>query len=246
MLRRVFTGLVAISSLAALAPAQTVEELIARANQARGGVERLRAVQAVRMTGRMTMPSQANAPVTQITMEMKRPRRSRFEFKLQGLTGVQAYDGREAWGIPPVSGARAERLPEEMTGELVNQSDIEGPLVDHKAKGHKVALVGREKLDGKDVWRLRVTFKSGDEQDMLLDATSYLELRNERRRVVRGSRIEIELESRFGDYREVGGLRWPHTIEVGPKGRPEKQLVTFEKIEVDPVIDNARFRMPLR
>ena len=244
MLCRVFTGLVAISSLSAAASAQTVEEVIARANQARGGVERLRALQAVRMTGRMTMASQANAPVTQITMEMKRPRRSRFEFKLQGLTGVQAYDGREAWGIPPVAGARAERLPEEMTGELVNQSDIEGPLVDHKAKGHKVALVGREKLDGKDVFRLRVTFKSGDVQEMLLDATSYLELRNERRRVVRGA--EIELESRFGDYREVGGLRWPHTIEVGPKGRPEKQLVTFEKIEVDPEIDDARFRMPPR
>jgi hypothetical protein len=61
---------------------------------------------------------------------------------------------------------------------------------------------------------------------------------------VRGT--EIELETRFGDYREVGGLLWPHTIEVGPKGRPEKQLVTFEKIEVDPEIADARFRMPLR
>ena len=244
MLCRVFTSLVAISSLAAAAPAQSVEEVIVRANQARGGVEKLRAVQAVRMSGRMTIASQANSPVTQITMEMKRPRRSRFEFKLQGVTGVQAYDGREAWGIPPVNGARPERLPEEMAGELVNQSDIEGPLVDHKAKGHRVALVGREKLDGKDTWRLRLTFKSGDVQDVLLDATSYLELRTERRRVVRGT--EIELESRFGDYREVGGLMWPHTIEVGPKGRPEKQLVTFEKIEVDPEIDDARFRMPLR
>jgi hypothetical protein len=244
MLRRVLTSLVAISSLAGSAPAQSLEEVMARAIQARGGVEKLRALQAVRMTGKMTIASQANAPVTQITMEMKRPRRSRFEFKLQGVTGVQAYDGREAWGIPPMTGARPERLPEEMAGELVNQSDIEGPLVDHKAKGHKVALVGREKLDGKDAWRLRLTFKSGDVQDVLLDAASYLELRTERRRVVRGT--EIELESRFGDYREVGGLMWPHTIEVGPKGRPEKQLVTFEKIEVDPEIDDARFRMPFR
>jgi hypothetical protein len=244
MLRRVLTSLVAISSLAGSAPAQSLEEVMARAIQARGGVEKLRALQALRMTGKMTIAFQANAPVTQITMEMKRPRRSRFEFKLQGVTGVQAYDGREAWGIPPMTGARPERLPEEMAGELVNQSDIEGPLVDHKAKGHKVALVGREKLDGKDAWRLRLTFKSGDVQDVLLDAASYLELRTERRRVVRGT--EIELESRFGDYREVGGLMWPHTIEVGPKGRPEKQLVTFEKIEVDPEIDDARFRMPFR
>jgi hypothetical protein len=143
-----------------------------------------------------------------------------------------------------VAGARPERLPEEMAGELVNEADIEGPLVDYKAKGHEVALVGREKLDGKDVWRLRVTLKSGDAQDVLLDAQSYLELGTERRRVVRGT--EIELESRFRDYREVGGLMWPHTIEVGPKGRPEKQLVTFEKIEVDPQIDDARFRMPRR
>jgi hypothetical protein len=244
MLCRLFTSLLAISSVATAAPAQSVEEVVARANQARGGVEKLRALQAVRMTGTMTIASQANAPVTRITMEKKRPRRSRFEFTAQGRTGVQAYDGREAWGIPPVAGARPERLPEEMAGELVNEADIEGPLVDHKAKGHKVALVGREKLDGKDAVRLRVTLKSGDAEDVLLDATSYLELRSERRRVVRGT--EIELETRFGDYREVGGLLWPHTIEVGPKGRPEKQLVTFEKIEVDPAIDDARFRMPLR
>lgn len=241
---RVFASLVAISSLAPAAP-QNVEELIARANQARGGLERLRAIQSVRMTGRMTITSsQANAPATQITMEKKRPRRSRFEFTAQGRTGVQAYDGREAWGIPPVAGARPERLPEEMAGELANEADIEGPLVDYRAKGHKVALVGREKFDGKDALRLRVTLKSGDAQDVLLDATSYLELGSERRRVVRGT--EIELDSRFGDYREVGGLQWPHRIEVGPKGRPEKQLVTFEKIEVDPQIDDARFAMPRR
>ena len=241
---RVLAGLVAISSLGAVASPQAVEEVIARANQARGGLDRLRAVQAVRMTGMMSIASQADAPVTQITMEMKRPGRSRFEFTVQGRTGVQAYDGREAWGIPPMSGARPERLPKEMAGDLANQSDFEGPLVDHKAKGHKVALVGKETIDGRNALRLRVTLESGDVQDVLLDAESYLELRTERRRVVRDT--ELELETRFRDYREVGGVMWPHTIEVGPKGRPEKQVVRFEKIEVDPAIDDARFRMPRR
>jgi hypothetical protein len=37
---------------------------------------------------------------------------------------------------------------------------------------------------------------------------------------------------------------WPHSIQSGAKGRPEKQTLAFETIEVNPAIDDARFKMP--
>jgi hypothetical protein len=239
MLRKALVGLVAGATLAAPALAQTVDDVIAKANDARGGLEKMKAVQSVRMKGKMTMGPGLEAP---ITIEMKRPRNARMEFTIQGMTGVQAYDGQQAWGISPMGSKQPEPMPAEMAKELDNQADIDGPLVDYKAKGHQVELVGKEKVEGSDAWKLKVTLKSGDVQHIFLDADSYLEIRNESKRTIRGS--EMELENTIGDYKEVGGLLWPHSIQSGAKGRPEKQSFAFESIEVNPTIDDSRFKMP--
>jgi hypothetical protein len=239
MLRKALVGLIAGASLAAPAPAQTVDELIAKANEARGGLEKMKAVQSVRMKGTMTMGPGLEAP---LTIEMKRPRNARMEFTIQGMTGVQAYDGQQAWGISPMGSKQPEPMPAEMAKELDNQADIDGPLVDYKAKGHHVELVGKEKVEGSDAWKLKVTLKTGDVQYIYLDADSHLEIRSESKRTIRGS--EVELENTIGDYKEVGGLLWPHSIQSGAKGRPEKQTFAFESIEVNPALDDSRFKMP--
>lgn len=239
MLRKALVGLVAGATLVVPALAQTVDEVIAKANEARGGLEKMKAVQSVRITGKMTMGPGLEAPMT---IEMKRPRNARMEFTIQGMTGVQAFDGQQAWGISPMGSQKAEPLPPEMAKDLDNQADIDGPLVDYKAKGHQVELVGKEKIEGTDAWKLKVTLKTGDVQYIFLDADSNLEIRNESRRVVRGS--EMEIESTIGDYKEAGGVLWPHSIQSGAKGRPEKQTLSFDTIEINPAIDDSRFKMP--
>jgi len=239
MLRKALVGLVAGATLVAPAFSQTVDEVIAKANEARGGLEKMKAVQSVRMKGKMTMGPGLEAP---ITIEMKRPKNARMEFTIQGMTGVQAYDGQQAWGISPMGSKQPEPMPAEMAKDLDNQADIDGPLVDYKTKGHQVELVGKEKVEGSDAWKLKVTLKSGDVQYIYLDADSHLEIRNEAKRTIRGS--EVELENTIGDYKEVGGLLWPHSIQSGAKGRPEKQSFAFESIEVNPAIDDSRFKMP--
>jgi outer membrane lipoprotein-sorting protein len=239
MLRKALVGLVVGATLAAPALAQTVDEVIAKANAARGGLDKMKAVQSIRMKGRMTMGPGLEVP---ITIEMKRPRHARMEFTLQGMTGVQAFDGQQAWGISPMGSQKPEPLPPEMAKDLDNQADIDGPLVDYKAKGHQVELLGKEKIEGSDAWKLKVTLKSGDVQYIFLDADSWLEIRNESKRTIRGS--EMELETTVGDYKEVGGLLWPHSIQSGAKGRPEKQSFAFESIELNPAIDDVRFKMP--
>lgn len=239
MLRKALVGLVAGATLVAPALAQTVDEVIAKANEARGGLEKMKAVQSVRITGKMTMGPGLEAPMT---IEMKRPRNARMEFTIQGMTGVQAFDGQQAWGISPMGSQKAEPLPPEMAKDLDNQADIDGPLVDYKAKGHQVELVGKEKIEGTDVLKLKVTLKSGDVQYLFLDADSHLEIRSESRRTVRGS--EMEIESTIGDYKEAGGVLWPHSIQSGAKGRPEKQILSFDTIEINPAIDDSRFKMP--
>ena len=179
-------GLAVAVTVSAPAAAQTVDELIAKNLQAKGGLEKIKAVQSGRMTGRMTMGPGVEAP---ITLELKRPRNTRLEFTVQGHTGVQAYDGKQAWGIPPMANRRAEPLPDEMARDIDAQADLDGPLVDYKAKGHQVELAGKETVDGAETWKLKLTPKGGDAQYVFLDASSFLEIRNEAHRLVRGQEL---------------------------------------------------------
>jgi hypothetical protein len=91
---------------------------------------------------------------------------------------------------------------------------------------------------------LKVTLKDGNVQYVFLDADSYLDIKGEAKRSVRGT--EVETEQAIGDYKEVGGLLIPHSFEGGVKGKPEKQKITVEKIELDAPIEDARFAMPAK
>ena len=39
---------------------------------------------------------------------------------------------------------------------------MDGPLIDYKAKGHTVELLGKDKVEGTDCYKLKVTLKNGD------------------------------------------------------------------------------------
>ena len=230
----------AASALAADAAAPTVDDVIAKNIEARGGLDKLKAVQTMKMTGKMMMGPGIEAPMT---LEFKRPANMRLEATVQGMTLVQAYDGKSGWMIMPFGGKKdPEPMAAEDLKEAEEQSDMDGPLVDHKAKGHKVELVGKEKVEGSDAYKLKVTLKSGDVRYLYLDADTYLEIKGESKRMVRGS--ETELEQTIGDYKEVEGLLLPFSLSGGPKGSDQKQNIVIEKIEINPPIETARFKMP--
>lgn len=229
---------VALAALAPAAGAQTVDEVIARSVEARGGRERIKAIQSVRMTGRMAMGGMEMP----MSVELKRPASFRAEMSFQGRPVVQAFDGQRAWTIPPAGSGEPQALPPEAARQMAQQADIEGPLVDYKAKGSLVELVGKEKLDGSEVWRIKLTRKDGDVEHYLIDAKSWLPVRVEATRSFGGRRVEGHTS--LGDYRESGGWKWPHTIVNSASEGPGRQTLTFDTVEVNPVLEDGRFRMP--
>jgi hypothetical protein len=241
MLRK---ALLALAGAALLAPAsaQTLDEILAKNLEARGGADKIKAVKTVRLTGRMTVGPGLEAPVV---MEFKRPTKMRMDFTIQGMTGSQAFDGKGGWQIMPFQGnPNPEPMSPDDIKDAEEQADIDGPLVDWKAKGHAVELVGKEKVEGTDAWKLKITMKGGDVRYVFLDADAYLEIRGEGKRKIRGT--EMETEQTISDYKEVGGLVMPHAFEGGPKGSPMRQKITIDKIELDVDIDDARFATPAK
>jgi len=177
-----------------------------------------------------------------MVIERKRPGSIRAEITFGGALAVQAWDGVTAWGISPMGSGQPEVLPAEAASAMADEADVDGPLVDYRAKGHQVTLLGKEKVEGGDAFKIEVRKKGGAVEVHFLDARSCLTVRIEGKRTIRGT--SIEGESILGDYREVGGVLWPYSIRSGARGSPEKQTLTVDKIEVDLTLDDARFRMP--
>jgi hypothetical protein len=176
-------------------------------------------------------------------LELKRPDKMRTEFTVEGQKGVRAWDGRTAWEQLPLPGEPPRLMGPEEATEARAQADVDlSPLVDAAAKGLTVELEGRDRLPGGDTWRLVVRGNDGPPRTLHLDAKTHLVVETVDRRKVDGQ--EVEFVTEIGDYRTVGGLVFPHRMEVGPRGRPERQRLVVRKIEIDPPLDDARFAMP--
>jgi hypothetical protein len=222
------------------AGAQTVDDVVRRYLEARGGIAKLRAVQTLRLSGTMEMPG---TPAIPFRLELKRPAKMRTEFTIEGQQGVRAYDGREAWARAPLPGERPKPMAAEEAAEARAQADVDlSPLVDAQAKGYTVELVGRDRLPGGETFKLLVRGGDAPPRTLQLDTRSHLVVRTEEVRTIEGQPVDFVTE--VGDYRTDGGLTFPHRIELGPKGSAERQRLVIDTVEVNPPLEDARFSRP--
>ena len=151
------------------APAATVDQIVARHVAARGGRKALAAVRTLRMTGHAVAGPGRRAIVRR---EIARPGRIRTEFVFQGTTGVYVWDGKTGWQVSPLDGQLdVQPLPAEAAALSAEQADIEGPLVDWKAKGHSVELARpARRCPAAPADELKVTLKSGVVRHVWVDA----------------------------------------------------------------------------
>lgn len=237
-IRKILVCVVCLLSAAAFC--QTADELVAKNIQAHGGLEKIKAITSVRMTASLD----ASGFKAEIGIEEKRPDMVRQNFTVQGMTQIQAYDGGTAWQISPFGGRKdPELLGEEETRGMVEDADFDGPLVDATAKGNTVEYLGVDQVDGDDAYKLKCTLKNGDIFYYYLDPDSYLEIKIEKQRFIRGA--VRESATIYGAYKPVNGVMYPFSIVSGPKNNPEAGgRITIKKVEVNISLDEKEFKMP--
>lgn len=236
-------ALLLFTATAASARAATVDDLIARNIKARGGIEKIRAIQSLRTSGKMFIGEGSYSVEASYTQMIRRPGMFRGEVGLQGLTSVGAYDGSVGWQVQPFGG----RLdPEKLSADDVKGfqllADLDGPLVDYQAKGNKVEYLGTEDVDGTDAHKLKVTLKDGDIVTIYLDPDYFLQIRMTVQSRIRG--VEYVEEDDLGNYEQVNGVMLPFSIESGAKGQPKTTKITIEKAEINVPLDSKLFRFP--
>jgi len=228
------------TALAAILYGQTADELVQKNLLAHGGVEKLKSIKNYRMKGHM----QAGSFMAKVGQDSMAPNMIRQTFTLQGMTEIDAYDGTVARKISPFEGRKdPELLGEDDMRQLVEDADFYGPLVDYQAKGNKVEYLGHDTVDGDDAFKLKVTLKNGDIVYYYLDPETYLEIRVENVRFIRGAVREDFRET--GSFKLINGVYYPFSMETGNKQRPgDTTKISIDTIEVNVPMEKRLFQMP--
>jgi outer membrane lipoprotein-sorting protein len=235
----IFTSLL-LCLFASSLQAQTVNETLAKVFVARGGLTRIRAVKSERVAGTISFGSEASGP---FVVELKRPLKMHMTLNVQNQTMIRVFDGTQGWANNPFGGKmNPDNMSDEDLKNISEEADMDGPLVDYRKKGNQIELVGKDKVEDKDVWRVKLTTKNGDVRYYLFDATTYLLSKWEGKRRAEGR--EFPVESYFRDYRDVGGLKFSFQIDSGSSATDLTQKLVLDKIELNPQIPDSEFVKP--
>jgi hypothetical protein len=241
---------ISLVSVALVAPAvfaqdknaPTVDELVSKNVEAKGGADALQALQSLRLSGKMLV-NQGRIELAYLQTK-KRPDEIRTEATLQGMTQIEAYDGKEGWRISPFQGRKdPEKMSADDVKSLMEDAEIDGPLVDWKAKESTVDYLGTEDVDATRAHKKKVVLKNGDMSIVYHDPDHFLEIRVVTQRTRHGAQEEVETD--LGDYEKIGGVFIPTSIESGRKGGPDKQKIIIDKAEANVPVDDAVFHFPI-
>jgi len=233
--------LVSLALVATSAHALTVDELLAKNLEARGGADKVAAIKTLKTEGKLRFGEQFELTLVQY---QKAPDLVRSEASIQGLTAVQAWDGKDAWQISPFQGRKdPEKMSADDAKALADDAPIAGALIGAKERGDKVEYLGTEDVDGTEAHKLKVTLKNGDVDYVFLDPDHFLEIRMVAQRYVRGTQSERTTD--YGDYEEVNGVYFPFAMTSESKGGDGgKQQTTIEHAEANVPIEDSVFAFP--
>ncbi len=226
------------------APALDVAQILERNAVARGGLDAWRKVQTMVWGGHVERGDGSGG--LPFMFYQKRPNLTRFEIQTDQQKAVRVFDGQQGWKLRPETGARPAPEPygEEELRAARDAPVIDGPVLDGKARGLAIGLEGREDLEGRPSYRLRVVLPSGTTERVWIDAETFLETRYERPVRDPAGRPGTALVS-FRNYKVYDGLQIPFVIETGSgAGGAVASRLVIDRIAVDVPLSDGIFARP--
>ncbi len=217
----------------------TLDEILGKYYAAIGGLGSWQSLETLVIKG--TILSQ-NTEIT-TSAEYMRPDKCRVSYTIGGKLVVQSYNGETAWQQSALSESIApEILDAERTDYLRDRCGIESPLIDYARKNLRVTLEGRDAVDGKSAYKIKVTYGSGNFQYYLLDASSFLPVKTVGFYTVGGQ--EVVMMTRFKDYKRVGNILVPFNLVIEKKGNAPREEYVVESVTPNAPLNPAIFNLP--
>jgi outer membrane lipoprotein-sorting protein len=219
---------------------QNIDSVLAKYSDAIGGRSNWDAVKTLKFTGYSNIMGM-DIPFTQY---VKRPGLWMIEIQVQGMKIIQCYDGTGGWMINPMMGSKKPSKTDDATTKSFKANSlIGGKLMNIKEMGYTVVLEGKEDLEGKEVYKLKLTDKDGEETIYFIDAASFLILNSSGKITRMGN--EITTESTYSNYTKVENILIAFFTDQKLSGTQiDSQSITIDKVEVNVNIDDKIFKMP--
>ena len=221
-----------------LLTAQTVDEILTQYFEKTGGKDAWKDMNAMKMSGTSSMQGM-EFPITLYT---KRPNYEKLEVEVQGMQIIEAYDGTTAWSVNPFQGITSATKADEALNKEAAKKSFEDELLDYAAKGHTIEKLEDHEIEGAQVFQLKLTKNSGDEQIYFFDQENYVPVMIKsfaNAGPMKGQMVETFLS----DYKEVENLIIPHSITQKINGQVLMQA-TMNSIELNPEITDDMFKFP--
>jgi len=240
----ILAALALVSPFSALSvrAADEVDDILRHYEAARGGVAAWRAVETLSAKGTYASFSHRKP----FTLERRQPFYYHFETESLGGATLWAHDAKGPYWIYPAYATPAwpTRVPPPSDVQLERWSQFEPTLLDAKAKGHRVELLGRGDIDGTKTIELELTLAGGGKETWHLDASTYLEVAIDATIFDYTQTGAAVAERTYpSDFRPVGKLVLPFKVEKEYLAR--YSLLEFESIELDKGWPAEKFRMPI-
>ena len=226
-------ALLAVAAAASFfAKAQTADEVVAKHLNAIGGADAWKKVNTIKQQGSLKVQG-ADVTMTSVTVNNVG---NRQDISVAGQSGYIIITPKAGWQYMPFNGqTKPEAMTEDDLKQGVDELDIQGNLVDYKAKGHTVEYLGKDDVDGTEAYKLKLTTKAGNVQTIYIDpATNYI-IRTVDKRKANGQ--EVDITTNMSGYQKLPeGIVVPMTI-----GLPFGEL-KITKVEVNGPVDEAVFK----
>lgn len=215
--------------------AQTMDEIINRHVEAMGGKEKIMTLSSALMTGTFTAMGAAS-PIN-ITTTKKHMVGSRIDIEANGTNNFQVITSKNGWIFTPVQGDKVPRpLLEDQFKMGQVQLDLHGPFINHKDKGNKIEMAGKEAVDGVICYKLTVTSLNTNVTVYFISTLSNWIVKTSTKMFQFGNLEDVE--TRYSNYKQNTDGYWFAYTNVGPRG-----ATNHEKIITNVAVDEKIFKV---
>lgn len=218
-------------------PDISLDEILAKHFEARGGEKAWDAIKTLKFTGTM----QTGMGVFKTAAIFKRPDICRLDFQSGRLYFIEAYDGTTPWQVN-AGLTKPEIMKGKRAKEMIDTCDFEGPLINSKQKGHKIKYDGIKKIEDRSAFVLEVTLSTGNVDTYYLDTETYLPF------MVKGSTTiqdkTVNTTVKVGEYIEVDDVLIPFGYEFIVDGNPDIETLKIKTIQFNKELDHELFTLP--
>ncbi|WP_118975592.1 LolA-like protein [Taibaiella koreensis] len=220
---------------AATATAQDAKEIVKKHNDAIGGTANWSKITSMKKEGKANM----NGSEIDMVIAVLKGKGLKQDLVIGGVSNYFIITPTGGWSFMPIQGqTKPQQMPQEQIKEAAEHLDFQDKLMEADAKKYAIELAGKEDIDGKPAFKLKVTDAEKGEHIYFIDAATWYLVRSVEKADAMGQTMEVV--SNFSNHTKLPeGIVVPMKEEAGMSGS-----LTLSKVEVNTIKDESYFKVP--